>query len=215
MTIPDEPQTLFDEDLADEAQYEKAVSPQTAQAIFDYFKSSPLFRWSDANNDCEDRANAICILLADWGYTASKAWVFSGNFRQKSLGYLTNFWKYHVAAAIPVQEADAVVYYVIDPATSPQLITVAKWALQVTAVGSSYHFIKHGHYYIFPNGRVIRDNWHKRNKRNFNWTMQGLSGINGVSATGRAQLAFCKKKVAKTVVAFRRLRTQPPSFEAA
>ncbi len=206
------PATLFDDALADESQFELAVSMPLAQQLFNYFKNSPLFRWSDANNDCEDRANAICMLLDSWGIANCKGWVFSSYFLKKGFGNLTNRWNYHVAAALPVQEQNKTVYYVIDPATSADLIPIEQWALQVTESGYSYHFTKHGSYYIFPSGKIKQDNWHKRNKRNYNWTMQGLSGINGASSKGKAQLVFCKKRVKKTEAHFKKLKNQMPGL---
>ena len=204
------PQTIFDYSLADEQLPAEPVTRQEAEAVFTYFKDSPLFRWSDANNDCEDRANAICILLHAWGYPYYKAWVFSGAFRQRDWGDLTNCWNYHVAALLPVQLEQELIFYVIDPATSPSLVPIDQWALQITASGTSYHFIKKGDVYIFPPATILRDNWYRWNKRNFNWTMQGLSGINGVSQRGRAQLAFNKQRVERTLRAFRKIRCERP-----
>lgn len=206
------PATEFDETLADEPANETALSPEAAEELFRFFQQSPLFRWSDANNDCEDRANAVCLLLDDWKLPNRKAWVFSGDFRKKEPGNLTNLWNYHVAAAVPVREQNKVVYLVIDPATAPQPVPVDRWALQITESGKSYHFVKWGNRYIFPSGEVTKDNWYSRNRRNFNWTMQGLTGFNGVSIKGKAQLAFHKNKVQQTVKAFRKLRCEKPPF---
>ncbi|HEX8313396.1 MAG TPA: protein-glutamine glutaminase family protein [Flavisolibacter sp.] len=207
-----EPATLFDASLADDLPGELSVTKSQAEQIFHYFKNAGLFRWKEANNDCEDRANAICILLDSWGIVNCKAWVFSGYFRRKGFGSLTNRWNYHVAAALPVQEENGLVYYVIDPATCSQLTTLDRWALQVTESDTSYHFIKHSDYYIFPGKKINKDNWYKRNKRNYNWTMQGLGGINGASSKGKAQLAFHKKAVKQTEKSFIALKNQRVVF---
>lgn len=204
--------THFDVDLADQPAVQKTLSLQTANEIFAYFKSSPLFRWGDANNDCEDRANAACLLLDEWKIPNAKAWVFGGSFRKKEAGNLNNRWNYHVASALPIQFGNNVVYYVIDPATSSQVIPVDQWALQITETGTSYHFIKQGDYYIFPEGEITKYNWFKRNRRNYNWTMQGLSGINGASIKGKAQLAFKKVQPKKTEAAFKKLLIERPAF---
>ena len=211
---PTQAATHFAADLADELTDQIALPRDVAEQIFTYFKAAPLFRWQDANNDCEDRANAACLLLDAWGVPNVKAWVFSGDFCNKGSGQLTNLWNYHVAAALPVQEGDNVLYYAIDPATSAALISVDEWALQVTQGGCSYHFIKQGVVYIFPNGIITKDNWFNRNKRNYNWTLQGLSGINGVSLKGKAQLAFRKDLPKKTGEVFRKLLNEPPAFLA-
>lgn len=204
------PATLFEASLADDLSGTSPVARAVAVQVFNYFKNAALFRWSDANNDCEDRANAICILLDTWNIPNCKAWVFSGYFRRKGFGNLSKRWNYHVAAALPVQHESEVVFYVIDPATSAGPTTIEAWALNVTESGTSYHFIKKGDYYIFPARKIKGDNWHKRDKRNYNWTMQGLGGINGASSIGKAQLAFHKKAVKKTATLFQQLLKKSP-----
>ena len=204
------PSTQFDASLSDGPDIEKTVSLQLAEQVFNYFKNNRLFRWSDANNDCEDRANAICILLDAWGIPNYKGWVFSGYFLKKNLGSLINLYNYHVAALLPVKQDNVLTYYIIDPSTSPNLETIDKWALKITATEKSYYCIRHGNLYIFPAGKIKKDNWHKRNKRNYNWTLQGLSGINGVSSKGKAQLAFKKKMVKRTKEILTAIKNEKP-----
>jgi hypothetical protein len=197
--------TLYDWALSDEIETDKAITKGEAEKLFALFKDCATFRWRDANNNCEDRANAICILLDEWEIQNGKGWVFSGYIFKKP-GFLKNLWKYHVAALLPVQEAAAINYYIIDPATSDKLESITDWASNITDNPHSYYLIKKGDYYIFNPFKIEKCNWFKRNKRNYNWTMQGLSGINGVSSRGRAQLAFNKKKVLKTVGLFKALK---------
>ncbi|MEO8413382.1 MAG: protein-glutamine glutaminase family protein [Ginsengibacter sp.] len=196
---------LFYEDLSDEIATGKTVTKEEAQRLFIFFRDHTLFRWFDANNDCEDRANAICILLDEWKIRNGKGWVFSGYVFKKT-GFLKNLWKYHVAALVPVLEGSIMNYYIIDPATSAKLILLEDWAVNITDNPHSYYLIKQGDYYIFHQRKIKKDNWYKRNKGNFNWTMQGISGINGISDKGRAELAFNKKKVLKTKKMFSELR---------
>jgi hypothetical protein len=202
--------TLLVQSLSVEIKTGSGVSKDQAKKLFSFFKDCPLFRWGDANNDCEDRANAICILLDEWKIPNYKGWVFSG-YVFKKIGYLKNFWKYHVAAAIPVVEDDEVNLYVIDPATTESLMKVEDWAANVTDNPHSYYLIKPGTVYIFPK-KITKENWHERNKRNYNWTIQGLAGINGVSTKGRGQLRFNKKRVLKTRQLFNELRKTKPEF---
>lgn len=203
--------TLFSQSLSDELKTDQAVSKEQAEKLFTFFKDCPLFRWRDANNDCEDRANAICILLDQWKIPNCKGWVFSG-YVFKKIGYLKNLWKYHVAAGIQVKEGDEINTYIIDPATTNSLLKVEVWATNVTDNPHSYYLIKRGSVYIFPSNKIEKDNWYERNKRNYNWTIQGLSGINGVSTIGKAQLRFNKKKLLKTRHQFNELRKTKPSF---
>ncbi|MEO6219879.1 MAG: protein-glutamine glutaminase family protein, partial [Ginsengibacter sp.] len=118
----------------------------------------------------------------------------------------------HVAALVPVKEIENTEYYIIDPATSDELLPISEWAANVTDNPHSYYVIKKGGYYIFHTRKIEKNNWFKRNKGNYNWTMQGLSGINGLSAIGKAQLAFNKKKVLKTKRLFRELILMKPAL---
>ncbi len=207
--------TFFEYTLADDLSYMPAITKERAATLFTFFREHTLFRWRDANNDCEDRANAICMLLDSWNLPNCKAWVFGGNFlRREWWGSLINYWNYHVAAAVPVQEENGVVYYIIDPATLEGLKPISYWAENITADAYSYHLIKHGNYYIFPPGRVFKDNWFRRDRQNYKWTIQGLSGINGVSKTGKAQVCFNKIRIKKTEMQFRQLHNQMPVWLA-
>ncbi len=202
--------TIYEPLLSDLLLPTKTISIEEAQNIFEYFKNNPLFRWSDANNDCEDRANAICILLTEWKIPNYKGWVFGGAYLKKEQGYLMNLWNYHVAAALPVYENNETAFYIIDPATSPQLEHISVWAEKVTHVSCSYYLIKDSSYYIFPPVKLRRDNWNRQNKQNFAWTIQGLAGINGVSKKGQAAIAFNKYRIANTAQRFRWLKYHKP-----
>ena len=204
--------TQFDPSISDDINSTSFVNINMAQELFDFFKNCNLFRWSDANNDCEDRANAICILLDEWNIPNFKGWVFSGFFLKKDFGSLVNKWNYHVAPLLPVKENDVVTYYIIDPATKSSLTSIEDWAAAITDAPSSYYAIKSGDTYIFPSKKIDKDNWYKRNKRNYRWTMQGLSGINGVSVIGKAQLSFTKSRVLKAEKSFKQLMKEKPSF---
>ena len=201
--------TLYDHFLSDVIATDKAITKQQAERLFIFFKECSLFRWSDANNNCENRANAVCILLDEWNIQNGKGWAFSG-YVFKKIGYLKNLWKYHVAALIPVSESTEISYYIIDPATSDTLLTVEDWAANITDNPHSYYLIKNGSDYIFNTRKIEKNNWHTRDRRNYNWTIQGLSGINGVSRIGKAQLVFNKKRILKTKKLFRELENKKP-----
>ena len=74
---------LFEQALSTDLNNDHLVSKTEAVLLFSYFMNSPLFRWKDKNNNCENRANAICILLDKWKITNNKGWVFSGSFLKK------------------------------------------------------------------------------------------------------------------------------------
>jgi len=197
--------SLYDESLSDKIDPGNAITKENAEKLFAFFKNCKTFRWQDANNNCEDRANAICILLDEWKIQNGKGWVFSGYLFNKP-GYLKNLWKYHVAALLPVRDGAAINYYIIDPATENALVSIDEWASNITDKPNGYYLIKKGDYYIFNASKIEKDNWYKRNRRNHNWTIQGLSGINGVSGIGKAQLAFNKAKILKTEKQFKELK---------
>jgi hypothetical protein len=196
---------LYHHSLSDIIVTQSSISKKQADKIFQFFKNNPLFRWDEVNNNCENRANAICILLDEWNIPNAKGWTFSGYLLNK-IGYLKNLWKYHVAAIIPVSEDAVINFYVIDPATSDILLPVADWAANITDNPHSYYFLKDSDFYIFNEVTIKKNNWYKRDRRNYNWTMQGLSGINGLSGKGKAQLTFYKDKIPSTKKAFELLR---------
>jgi hypothetical protein len=210
--MPDPQKTFFHPGLADVVVPNQGMSAAKADQLFNFFKTHPLFRWKDANNDCEDRANAICILLDQWKLPHFKAWVFSGYYLGEGHGSLVNFWNYHVAAMVPVFENGNLKYQIIDPATLQELSSLDFWAEQVTGFAPSYHVITSGDIYIFTPGKIIKDKWFTRNRQNYKWTIQGLAGINGASKKGQARLFFSRRKIRETELRFRELKNHPPEF---
>ncbi len=204
--------TYFEYDLSDYLDLNNAVSLQEANTIFAFFKNHWLFKWNDAHNDCEDRANAICILLDQWRIPNYKGWVFSGYYLKGEYGSLINLWNYHVATIIPVQ-IDYITYlYVIDPATLHQLETIDFWASNVTEFPYSYYLVKYGSYYIFPAENIQRDNWHWRDHENYQWTIEGLAGINGVAPDGDFHIYNNRKIIERTKVEFNKLKNGGSPF---
>lgn len=202
--------TLFDGQLSDLIDMGNGISMAAAEQLFSYVRHCPLFRWHDRHNDCEDRANAICMLLEKWKVPNCKGWVFGGMYLNRGIGGLTNNWNYHVAATIPVNIDGIMHFHVLDPATAAHLQPLAVWADNITDYPYSHYLVKQSRYYIFPSPPFGKDNWHERDRQNFKWTMQGLAGINGVSRTGKAQLVFNKARIRKAEADFKRLLNQPP-----
>lgn len=203
--------TTFDKSLSDPVTETSVISREQADRIFQFFRNCPLFRWQDANNDCEDRAHAACLLLHQWNIPVVKTWVFSGCFLKRDAGQLINKWNYHVAAALPVKDKDTLSFYIIDPATLEAPAVADTWADRITELANSYYLVKKSDYYIFNPAAFTRENWYAQNRQNYKWTMQGLAGINGVTNTGKAQLVFRKRLIAKTEKAFRQLLRQKPA----
>lgn len=210
--MPVAPNTLYNILLSDGVPQDIFLSIEKAEALFTFFRTHPLFRWSDSNNDCEDRANAICMILDKWALPNYKGWVFGGNFLTKETGYLINNWKYHVATILPVKDKEGLNFYVIDPATLQKPSTILEWATNITDAPFSHYLIKWNRYYIFPEAEIERDNWHELNRQNYKWTIQGLAGINGVAKKGQAEIVFNKNRVRNTEQRFKELIKAKPSF---
>lgn len=202
--------TLFEYQLSDMTDSSKTVSKTQAEAIMQFFAAQPLFTWSKSNNGCEARADAVCVLLQHWGIPHYKAWVFSGKYLKNHIGGLKQNWNYHVAALLQVMEAGELVLYIIDPATSPELQTLYNWSAGITDYAHSYQLIKEPHLYIFSGKKITAHNWNSRNRQNRKWMMQGLAGINGLAAKGKAALVFNKRRIKRTALAFEKLKQQQP-----
>jgi hypothetical protein len=204
--------TIFDPALTVAEIQDARLTKSQGEALFQFFKTCPLFRWQDANNDCEDRANAICLALDAWGVLNYKGWVFSASFLKRGDGCLKNNWGYHVAALIALAEGGGLRFYIIDPATAAAPEPIEIWANRATERERSYYCITSGDTYIFDPGNIRPDTWFLRNRQNYKWTIQGLAGINGVTRTGKAQLVFQKRRIKKWEANFKELLRHKPDF---
>ena len=204
--------TYFEATLSDEVYIDNSLTFEQANKIFEFFKNHWLFKWNDAHNDCEDRANAMCILMNHWRIPNYKAWVFSGQFLKGEQGTLNNLWNYHVATAVPVSINDIIYFYVIDPSTLFQTESVDVWANNVTEFPYSYYLIKHGNCYIFSAENIQQNNWHLRDQENYRWTIEGLAGINGVAPDGEYFINENKLLIEKTRIEFNKLKNGGSPF---
>lgn len=200
---------LFDFILSD-ISVRNTVSKKQAEALFTFFSQHPLFNWKSSHNGCEGRADAICVLLDKWNIPNYKAWAFGGAYLKNHIGNLKQNWKYHVAPVLSVQEGDKIIDYVIDPSTSDSLKEVEEWAGAITQIPHSYYCIRQSCWYIFPPKNISIEEWHSRNKQNRKWMIQCLASINSLTAKGKAQLCFNKKRLKKTAAAFEKLKNNNP-----
>jgi hypothetical protein len=203
---------LFDGELSNVDFQRNTIPKKQAEELFTFFKQHSLFNWKDANNGCEGRADAVCVLLDEWGVPNYKGWVFGGAYLKNHIGELKQNWKYHVAAVLAVEEDKHVIDYVIDPSTANSLQRIDDWAMTITLVPHSYYSIRHAHEYIFPSKDISNSKWNDRNKQNRKWMIQCLAGINGLTAPGRAALSFQKTRLKNTALAFEKLKIEKPSF---
>ncbi|MGG9970807.1 protein-glutamine glutaminase family protein [Ferruginibacter sp. SUN002] len=205
--------TLFDDSLSDITPPYNTVSEKQAEKLFTYFKEHPLFNWKNSHNGCEGKADAVCVLLDEWGIPNYKAWVFGGAYLRKNyVGELMKYWNYHVAAVLAVEKDGKIIQYVLDPATADTLQTVEDWAAGITYISHSYHCTRQAHWYIFSGKSIINEKWNKRNRRNRKWMIQCLAGINSLTIVGKAQLCFKKTQIKKTLLAFREAKKNKPDL---
>lgn len=202
--------TFFDPFSSDLNHSRRAISPKQAEKLFLFFKQHPLFNWDDANNGCEGKADAVCVLLDEWNIPNYKGWVFSGAFLKNHAGELKQNWKYHVAPILPVEVDGQILHYVLDPATTISLQLSYEWVAAITQVPQSYYFLMESHWYIFPSANISTGKWHTRNKQNRKWMIQCLAGVNGLSGTGKAWLCFNKKRLDRVKIAFEKLKKDNP-----
>src|SRR5687767_1313390 len=113
-TMANDTRVLLEPSISDTVLNDAALTKEVANQLFHFFKECSVFIWQNSSNDCEDRANAICMLLDKWGVGNYKGWVFSGAFLKKDDGCLKNLWNYHVAALLPVKEGGDMKFYIID-----------------------------------------------------------------------------------------------------
>ena len=198
--------TLYHFRMADRLDACEPVEQAVVQQLFGQLAAEPVFGWQRQHNFCEARAEAASLLLEAAGLPHAKCWVFGAAFLHKGyVGGLLHHWNYHVAVAMPVWQDGRLQWLVLDPSTASGPTSPEAWASAVTAYPHSYHLLKQADYYIFPAPGSKKPNWHRRHHRNFRWAMQGLAGINGLTPTGKAQLAFSRQKIARTTRQFRQL----------
>lgn len=206
--------TLCEFTLTDVAAVPGVVTKAQAEELFLFFKQHRLFNWKAANNGCEGRADAVCLLLDRWGIPNYKGWVFGGAFLKNHVGGLVQNWNYHVAPVIPVNEGGQIHYYILDPATGGGMQLIEEWAAALTLLPHSYYCIREAHWYIFPGGKINASGWHTRDRQNRKWMIQALAGINGLSSAGKARLVFNKARIKATISAFARAKKEMPVFLA-
>ena len=156
------------------------VSPERANILNKVFINSNAFDWTDAKNNCEDRANAICLILDQWGIDNCKAWIYRG----KKVKYgnkkgTLSAWNYHVAACILVRNKNIVDSIIIDPLISKQLINVNTWAEIISVKPTNIYFLTTNKKY--QHHKLSLDPKWKMAENNFEKTIEGLTRYSGAT----------------------------------
>jgi hypothetical protein len=194
------------------------VSHSIAQKYYSFFEESDLFIWTDVANNCEDRANAVSILLDAWDVPNYKVWIFNGSFLKKEKSKLCGdcpdniCWGFHVATVIPYKENGTFKHCVVDPATLDKKSSVNEWGENLTCSGTTYYMFTNGKKYIFSKSgtQFGKDTFWNRNSKNLKWTFEGLAGINGKNFWHAMGKPFKKKKIKKLKADFARLKENNP-----
>ncbi len=202
------------------------IDRNAAGRIFDLFKDSKLFGWKDGNN-CEDRANAVSLVLDSWGIPNMKVWIFSGDFLDRGEGRLMTVndpqnenksitWKFHVASALPYKQDNEIKFVVLDPAILSTAGDVDTWAQTVTVAGPSYYFLTTNKNYMWnKKGRDLNmSTFNRRAAVNFEWTIEGLAGYNGLNDKHKRFLNSDagRAKIRQTKEDFERLKATMPNL---
>ncbi|MDG1332463.1 MAG: protein-glutamine glutaminase family protein [Crocinitomicaceae bacterium] len=139
------------------------------------------FDWTNRSNNCEDRANAACLLLDAWGISNAKAWCFAG----KNANYLNGKgtlkgWSYHVAAFVLVENEGEIDSLVFDPLTSTTLMTIKEWSNEISATSGNLYFTTTNKRYQ-QNKVAMTTTW-KSSDDSFDRTLKGLTRYNDYSS---------------------------------
>lgn len=187
------------------------ICKHKADTLFDIIRSSKAFDWSDKNNNCEDRANAVSLILDSWNIPNGKAWIFQGSTfdKTKFKGNLGGY-TYHVATCILVSNANSVDTFIIDPLmNSSKLLAIKEWAELIAVSPVNVYFITSNRYY--QQSKVCpTPNWKMRDEY-FDDTIDGLTRYNNFSIWTRLRTKKYLKRRASVLDEFNRLKNALPT----
>jgi hypothetical protein len=197
----------------------KFLTEAQMKEYYTFFDTCSLFIWGDVDNNCEDRANGISMLLEAWDIPHYKIWIFNQPFLEmgssKLCGDCKNkdaCWGFHVATVIPYVENGEYKISVIDPATLDQPATDVEWAENITCSGTNYYMFTDGDKYMYSQSgkKFAKDTFWGRGKKNTKWTYEGLAGINGKDFWQAIGKPFKKKKIKWVKSELARLKSDNP-----
>ncbi len=177
-----------------------------AEKLFEIFQNSPAFDWTDRDNNCEDRANAVTLILDKWNVSNGKIWIFAG--KNASYGDKTGTldgWSYHVAACIFVGNEDDYDTLIIDPVSNPnKLLSIDEWVEATSVKSTNIYFFTNNDKYQ-QNAVKLRPTW-KYSKDYFDATIKGLTRYNAYSTWTRITTKkYLKRNLATVTKEFTKL----------
>ncbi|MFK7784865.1 MAG: protein-glutamine glutaminase family protein [Crocinitomicaceae bacterium] len=174
------------------------ICKKQAEKVFDIFLNSGAFDWTDRANNCEDRANAVTLILDKWSISNGKIWIFDGeNAAYGDKKGSLDGWSYHVAACIFVGDEEDYDTLIIDPISNAnKLITIDEWVEATTTIPMNiYFFTKNDKYQ--QNRVQLNPTW-KYSKDYFDATVKGLTRYNSYSAWTRLKTKkYLRRRLSK------------------
>lgn len=160
---------------------ESGLCRKKADILFNIIKRSGAFNWNDSNNNCEDRANAVSLILDSWNIPNGKAWIFQGvTFDPSNYQGTLGGYTYHVASCILVKDGDNTEYLIIDPLMNREkLQTVQDWADKIATKAMNVFILTSNKHY--QQTKVGPDLTWKEREDHFEDTMNGLTKYNNFS----------------------------------
>ena len=138
------------------------------------------FDWTDTKNNCEDRANAVSLILSKWGIANAKAWVFNGKQTRYSKTGLLKGWGYHVGCCVLVKINNANDTIIIDPLTSRSALTIQQWADTISKSSTNLYFITESNKYQ-QDSISLNPTWKICDTAIIKRTIEGLTRYNDFS----------------------------------
>lgn len=183
-----------------------------ADSLNNTFIHSKSFDWTDRQNNCEDRANAVSILLENWGVSNGKAWCFGGkNAKYKNGKGTLKGWSYHVAAFVLVKRNNLIDTLIIDPLTSKKLLSINEWANEISSTKGNLYFITDNKKYQ-QNSVSLNPTW-KLSSANYDNTIKGLTRYNNFSSRQKRKTKkYYEKRIITVAKAFYELFFTRPKY---
>ncbi len=198
-------------ELNDDVSY-NPITKNIADSLNLTLITSSAFDWTDKRNNCEDRANAISILLSKWGISNAKAWCFAGkNAKYKGSKGTLKGWSYHVAACVFVKSGSSIDTLVIDPLTSMTLLRIDDWAESISNSPKNIFFITTNDKYQQKN-ISLNPEW-KLSADNYERTIKGLTRYNDFSSRQKRKTRkYYENRIVEVTQSFFKLYYCEPNY---
>ncbi len=189
------------------------ICKEKLDSIFRVLKNSKAFDWTDEDNNCEDRANAISLILDSWGIPNGKSWMFSGQtFDENVFKGTLGGYSYHVASTVLVKNNDrGCDTIIIDPLMDTQkVMPVQQWIHALTRTpGNVYVLTGNDHY---QQNEVSAHLIWKPRAQYFQQTLEGLTRYNDYNWWTRAKTKkYLKSRLGTVTATFNLLRSRIPA----